>query len=227
MRRAAQFAVFAEKYLLSVLYLYYGWVQFRVAWQGLGTAGFPSLANSLLMCAFQLGVGAALLLNRAPVRLPQNWKEIVLPLAGTYYYLLYNYAGLLPRILQQPLAPASTQTPLAAVALGLSFIGYAIALWGLLHLGRSFALLVSVRGIVTGGPYRYLRHPIYFGYLLHLGSLFLSRTSLGMLLLVAGHVLLTLCRARLEEARLIEHSEAYRAYAARTGFLWPSRRQRA
>ena len=41
------------------------------------------------------------------------------------------------------------------------------------------------------------------------------------LLLGAGFVLLLIVRARLEEQKLASADEAYRQYAARTGFLFP------
>jgi protein-S-isoprenylcysteine O-methyltransferase Ste14 len=75
--------------------------------------------------------------------------------------------------------------------------------------------------VVAAGPYRFVRHPIYCGYVLHLASLFLSRPTLAMAALVFVHLALTVWRARLEEASLREHSAAYREYARRTGFLIP------
>ena len=79
----------------------------------------------------------------------------------------------------------------------------------------------QLRDIVRRGPYRFVRHPIYLGYILNMVTLFLSRASLGMALLVATHFAITLWRAQLEEASLQAHSETYRRYAQRTGFLLP------
>jgi len=44
--------------------------------------------------------------------------------------------------------------------------GTAFACTSLLFLGRSFAVLPAVRDIVSRGPYRWVRHPVYLGELL-------------------------------------------------------------
>jgi protein-S-isoprenylcysteine O-methyltransferase Ste14 len=46
------------------------------------------------------------------------------------------------------------------------FLGAALTAISIWHLGRSFAVLPTGRPIVTGGIYRVLRHPMYFGELL-------------------------------------------------------------
>jgi len=227
MRRVARIALFLERYGISLLFLYFAWWQIGpvtaayVQWRGGSDIAFPSLANHLLILSLQLAAGTALLFNRAPVRPPQHWKELVVPLAATFYYLVYNFAPALPPPFSSSLVGPEWQVPLAGSALLLSSIGYTIAVWGALYLGRSFAVLVAVRVVVAEGPYRFVRHPIYCGYVLHLVSLVLSRPTFAMAALVAIHLALTVWRARLEEASLREHSAAYRAYALRTGFLLP------
>ncbi len=217
-RRFAQVIVFVEKYVLSLLFLYFGIEQATAVH---ADAEFPALVNHLLRGVLQLVAGIALLCNSAPKRLPADLAEIVVPLLGSYFYLLYNFAAALPLPMQQMLGPQSWRVPLAAIALAMSSAGLAIAVWAALTLGRSFGVVVAVREIVRRGPYRYVRHPIYLGYLLHIASLWLAMPSAGMALLVAGHALLTLWRARLEEAGLSAHSDEYRQYAHRTGFLLP------
>jgi protein-S-isoprenylcysteine O-methyltransferase Ste14 len=103
----------------------------------------------------------------------------------------------------------------------LAIVGYGIALWGISYLRRSFALMVAVREVVSGGPYAYVRHPMYLGYIFELSGLVLASCSLGMLLAAAGFICLMVVRARLEEGRLIEVSPEYRDYMKRTGFLFP------
>jgi protein-S-isoprenylcysteine O-methyltransferase Ste14 len=229
MQRIARLALFVERYALSTLFLWFAWKQVAAiesafaAWRGGQHAAFPGLVNHLLIFTLQLVTGCALLFSKAPERIPGNWKELVIPLVGTFFYIGYNFAGDLPAPLSHSLAPPDLQAPLAAAALLLSCAGFAIAVWGAAYLGRSFAVFVAVREIVREGPYRFVRHPIYSGYVLHLVSLFLSRTSPAMAVLVTAHLALTVWRARLEEASLQAHSEAYRRYAQRTGFLLPRR----
>ena len=229
MQRLARLALFAEKYGLSFLFLWFAWRQGEAlgvsvnTWRAGHQVEFAGFVNNLLIFALQLVSGIALLVNKVPERIPGNWKELVIPLVGTFFYLSYNFAGDFPPPLSRSLASPEMQAPLAAAALLLSCVGFAIATWGALYLGRSFAVLVAVRVIVKGGPYQFVRHPIYSGYVLHLVSLFLSRTSPAMALLIVAHLALTVWRARLEEASLQAHSEEYRRYAQRTGFLLPRR----
>ena len=79
-------------------------------------------------------------------------------------------------------------------------------------LRRSFGLLPANRGIVSDGPYRVARHPIYQGYLSsHLGFLVGNFTTYN-LALIAAVAFCQIIRIREEEALLLKDPK-YQAYA--------------
>src|SRR5437588_5363597 len=63
---------------------------------------------------------------------------------------------------------ASTMQPLLpeTATIIISGIGLIVEIAGKLTLGRSFGIAPANRGVVVGGPYGVVRHPIYSGYLL-------------------------------------------------------------
>lgn len=99
------------------------------------------------------------------------------------------------------LAPARHVVPERA-AVGLQIAGMLFQLYAKLSLGRSFGVLPATRGLVTHGAYRWLRHPIYFGYLIgHVGFLlanFSTQNVVVLILLYAAQIL----RIRREEEML-------------------------
>jgi protein-S-isoprenylcysteine O-methyltransferase Ste14 len=62
---------------------------------------------------------------------------------------------------------------------------------------------------------------MYLGFICLLVGLILANFSGAYFILVPIHISLLLYRARLEEARLSEHSTEYREYLRQTGFIFP------
>jgi protein-S-isoprenylcysteine O-methyltransferase Ste14 len=89
-------------------------------------------------------------------------------------------------------------------------------------LGRCFGILPDVRGLVTRGPYRLVRHPLYLGELTAvLGVVLGSRDPLWAGLTWLFCVGLQLVRTGYEERNIRAEFPEYDAYAARTKRLIP------
>lgn len=98
---------------------------------------------------------------------------------------------------------------------GLQLAGMAWQLVSKAYIGRSFGLLPAQRGLVLAGPYRLMRHPIYFGYLLsHIGFL-LTNFSLVNLAVLGALYVAQVVRLLREEAVLAAFDPAYSAYQQR------------
>lgn len=113
---------------------------------------------------------------------------------------------------------------LGAIGLILFASGIALAIWARIHLGRNWGMPMTQKAepeLVTSGPYRFVRHPIYTGLLLALLGTALV-TNLIVLIIVAilgGYFYYS---ASVEEANLTTtFPTAYSAYRARTKMLIP------
>lgn len=109
----------------------------------------------------------------------------------------------------------------AVFGLGVAWRWYAIT-----HLGRFFTVNVAIaedHRLVETGPYRWLRHPSYTGWLVAVAGLGLCLgNGLSLVILLTATLGLIVWRIGLEEAVLrAAFGEAYSAYARKTWRLVP------
>jgi len=159
-------------------------------------------------------VGGLFLLRRPAAATIRGWDLLLVPV-GLFLPLLWRAAV----VSEGGAAPAASL--LAAVPEGLAaaveLAGALVTVWAVVALGRSFGLFPADRGLVTGGPYRLVRHPMYLAQAL---------TGLGVCLaggpaalswnwpLWGAFVLVQAVRAVREE-RVLRPDPAYQSYAAR------------
>ena len=99
----------------------------------------------------------------------------------------------------------------------LSASGLILVISGKITLGRSFGLVPANRGVVVGGPYVFVRHPIYTGYLIaHFAFLLANPTPLNAIIIGLSDSALII-RALMEE-RVLVRDIVYQAYCRRVGW---------
>jgi len=113
---------------------------------------------------------------------------------------------------------------LAAAGSALFAAGLGLAIWARIHLGRNWGMPMTRKDepeLVTSGPYRFVRHPIYSGILLALLGTALA-TDLYLLVVFAILGAYFIRAARVEE-RLMAAAfpAAYASYRARSKMLIP------
>ena len=180
------------------------------------------IVHPVLSFVFSAGC-AVLLALRTKLRYePTRPSEVWIPLIATFLLSLASLTDQLPGWLGGPLKyPGTWALKAIGVAAVLSVVGIGFALWGLLHLRRNFSVFVEVRDVVTTGPYRFVRHPLYVGEILMvLGLLLSAPTRFGIALLIALTVL-QVVRAGMEERRLCDASPEYAGRMQMTGGFFP------
>ena len=120
--------------------------------------------------------------------------------------------------------PALVSPVLAGIGLGLFAAGLALAIWARLYIGRNWGMPMTRREepeLVTTGPYRRVRHPIYTGIILALVGTAVATTwyALIAVVILSGYFIYSATR---EEAFLAqEFPDSYPAYKHSTKMLIP------
>ncbi|CAN5234743.1 isoprenylcysteine carboxylmethyltransferase family protein [soil metagenome] len=167
---------------------------------GVATAWFADTTRySLLMLmiseAFTLGL---IVCARVAVRRDVSVVAVLATVYSSCFFALFDNANVLHLI---PEWAAAT----------LQVTGLVVQVAAKATLGRSFGVLPAARGLVTGGPYRIVRHPIYLGYMIGNVGFLLANASLRNLLVLLALLLTQILRMWREEA-VLRSSGAPSAY---------------
>ena len=110
------------------------------------------------------------------------------------------------------------------VGLLLWFLGVGFAVWARVYLGKNWGMPMSLKEqpeLVTSGPYKYVRHPIYSGFLLALiASYFVSGIFWLLIFIVSGTYFIY--SAIVEEKNMAKlFPDVYPEYKKRTKMFIP------
>jgi len=137
--------------------------------------------------------------------------------------VLFSWHTVPVRWLRIQLWPQSYALYNAAIAMTVA--GIAFAVWARVHLGANWSRSVTVKRdhqLITSGPYRLVRHPIYTGLLFGLLGAVVAEGQVRSLIALALIAWVLWRKLRLEEAWMREEfGDTYAEYSRRTAALVP------
>lgn len=197
------------------------------------TGHFSHLGYYATALAFDALVFYSLLVRRGAKQRPKGFWENIFPLITVFFPMLGFTLMFIPDV--RSLLPAYPEAFLRYMAgltpafphymnmtgLAIGFFGALFSIWAIVHLKASFGLRAAVRELVTTGPYRRIRHPLYVGEIIHVfGVVILAATPAALYLFVVA-VALQVVRAKIEERKFLASVPEYTEFRRNTGFLWP------
>ncbi len=164
----------------------------------------PSRITLILLALSELITIGLAVCSRVPRERDWNPATVVISICVSFYFVTLRIKSGIH------LVPET-------VAAGLQIAGIVIQISAKLSLRRSFGILPANRGVVVSGPYRFLRHPIYFGYGVNQLGFLLSNFGVQNLVVLVLLWSSQVFRVVREERVLIKDAK-YREYAARVRY---------
>ncbi|MDB5066902.1 MAG: Isoprenylcysteine carboxyl methyltransferase [Chloroflexi bacterium] len=189
-----------------------GWLQIGHVAQASGVLQVLPRLLYLLFCCIPVGL---YLTRPMPVNRDGRLVARMAAFGGTCMQLFIGAFVPQHRLLFNP------PDALIFVASLLSIAAFAFACLGLGYLRRNLSIIPEARTVVTGGPYRIVRHPLYLAEIGAALALVLAAPYLTPVIALVAFILLQCTRARFEERLLLETLPEYAGYQKRTHALIP------
>lgn len=167
-----------------------------------GSNFVEGLRLSTLLIVLKVSADVAFHLVRAPAKqVSTNLWDWFIGIAGAFTLLLFR-----------PVSGADMW-----IGTGIQLCGMALQVAGMYSLNRSIGFVAANRGVKTTGMYRFVRHPLYFAYVVAFFGYMLNHFTawnIGVYcLLVLGLYLRTRC-----EEGVLSQDEKYREYKSRVKY---------
>lgn len=214
-----QWADISVRLLAGAWFTFASAFYFTGAWKNLlhpmlGETIPERIANEMSIAAigfFLASAGYLYVIRLRPVSKFAGLRPAVVAILGTF--VLYGVLLLPPR------TDLTMSWKLAAAAL--TFTGSALGMVFLGYLGRSFSILPECRELITRGPYRFVRHPLYMAEAISTLGVLITFLSPAAFALIVVQLLLQLARIHYEEQVLRATFPAYGGYSRHTARLIP------
>ena len=166
----------------------------------------PTLSDypiNVLLVISECAAVVMIVLRRPSTHIDLSAYAIGIALVGTTGSLLVRPGG----------------TPLIPLWIGAAMMvtGFLLNIASKLSLNRSFGLTAANRGVQRQGPYRFMRHPMYAGYIITQMGFLLTNPTLWNVVFYAAAWSAQLLRISAEERVLMRDAE-YRSYAQRVPY---------
>jgi protein-S-isoprenylcysteine O-methyltransferase Ste14 len=168
------------------------------------------IAMRLSTVGFMMLMAAAVVMRTRPSGKASGLEPRISALVGTF--LVYGITAFPRRDLA---------LSLEILSILLTVICNIGAVAALSQLGRSFSIMSETRQLVTAGPYRFVRHPLYLAEGIAMIGVFMQFASVWTALLLAMQIAFQLRRMRNEELVLTARFPEYDAYSQTTARLIP------
>jgi protein-S-isoprenylcysteine O-methyltransferase Ste14 len=192
--------------------LAYAGVQHALAYGDLDRTGAMYLLNRILTVAFFAFLVVIYVIRSRAVAVDHNPVAIVAAMIGSF--VLYG-------LFLIPGQGRSTNVWVLASSDMCLACGMIWSIYSLTYLGKRFSIVPEARGLVTIGPYRFVRHPIYLGEIVAGVGLILPTLFTLHILLFTVFLGAQVARTYFEERILRRAYPQYEAYAAHARRLIP------
>lgn len=171
------------------------------------------LIANIATLGFMLLIVAMTLIRLPPVNSAEGISPRVVALLGAFATVTFV-----------ALPPIEVSPELRIASDVLVIVGFSLCVWCLWWLGRSFSVMAQARRLVTGGPYRYVRHPLYVCEVVALAGIILRNPTWPAFVIAAVALLFQYLRIKNEENVLRGTFPEYNDYARSTPMLVPTLR---